>query len=187
MRRARATAAQHQAVRWYGATLAVTDELLQPVSDTAQAHDLGFDLLNLLLRPVVHRFGDVAAVLSQCQQLSNLFQRIAVRLYPLDELHQWDYILAVVPIASRRSSRRREQPSPFVESDGLHVDAGSFGKFTDSHHSLTRATVIMRSVLRYKVKRKRLGGRRLQAAVIDTPSSIHGVSDHYLLSDQRRD
>ena len=67
------------------------------------------------------------------------------------------------------------------------MDAGSFGKFTDSHHSLTRAIVIMRSVLRYKVKRKRLGGRRLQAAVIDTPSSIHGVSDHYLLSDQRRD
>ena len=151
---ARDTVAQHQAVWWYGATFAVTDELLQPVSDTAQAHDLSFDLRDLLLRPVAHHLRDVCAVLGQRQQLSNLCQRIAVRLDPLDELHQWDYILAVVPIASRRSRRPGEQPSAFVESDGLHVHAGSFGKFTDLHHSLTRATVIMRPVPRYKVKRR---------------------------------
>jgi hypothetical protein len=32
----------------------------------------------------------VRAVLGQCQQFSNLFERIAVRLHPLDELHQRD-------------------------------------------------------------------------------------------------
>ena len=92
----------------------------------------------------------------QGQQLSNLFERIAVRLDPFDELHQCNCIRAVAAIAPGRSRRRRDQPSAFVETDGLDVDAGSGGKFTDSHRFLTRAIVIMRPVLRYKVKRLEL-------------------------------
>jgi hypothetical protein len=124
---ARGGAAQHQALWWHHATFALTDELLQPVADAAQARNLSLDLLHLLLRPVTHRLQDVRTVFGQCQQLSDFFERIPVRLHLLDELHERDHVRAVVPIPSGQSRRRRKQSSALVEADGLHVDAGCFG------------------------------------------------------------
>jgi hypothetical protein len=152
---ARRSAAEHQALGWHNATFALADKLHQPVADPAQAPDLSLDLLYLLLRPVADSLRDVRAVFGQCQQFSNLSERIPVRLHLLDELHQRDDVRPVDPITSGRARRRGEQSSSLVEADGLHVHSGSFGEFTDSHHSLMRAVLIMRPVLRYQVKRPR--------------------------------
>jgi hypothetical protein len=124
---ARGGAVQHQALWWRHATFALTDEPNQPVADAAQACDLSLDLLYLLLRPVAHGLRDVRAVFGQRQQLSNFFERIPVGLHLLDEVHQGDDIQPVVPITARQTRRRREQSSPLVEADGLHMDASSFG------------------------------------------------------------
>ena len=125
--RARCCSAQHQTLWWHHATLALTDELLQPVADAAQARDFSLDPLHLPLRPVAHRLRDVRAVFGECQQLSDFLERIPVRLHLLDELHQRDHVRPVVSIASGQSRRRRKQSASLVEADGLHVDAGSFG------------------------------------------------------------
>jgi hypothetical protein len=75
-------------------------------------------------------------MISQADQGFDLVQCKSQGLTLLDEANEPDRLRGIIPVAGREARRFFQKPALLIKTDGLNVDPGFGGYFSNSHNSL---------------------------------------------------
>lgn len=103
-----------------------------------QFSNLESHLAQFLAKMVANRCTCSRPAEAKTEKFVDFLQRKSQLLHVTDKLESFDLSGFVVPKAARAAPRRRQQPSAFIETDGIDAEPALPRKLSDSHASPSR-------------------------------------------------